>query len=389
MHRDAERHFEMSLVRASGRSPAQPAVAAAASLLTLAFAASGAFASDAATAKASPVQTCAPAPSGGDTSDGHSPPDTAGPTLVEFSMRIVDLTDIDVVEGRFGFTGYGSFSWCDPRQAFDPVEAGADQKIFAGPRSDQAFARIWQPDLGIANGIGPVRITKRVITLRADGRVRIDGLFDSEVAADFDLRAFPLDQQVLAIHVESFSWNEDVLRLREGSRGVDVSDGVSIPEWRVLAARARIEESRGPKGDVAFSRLLVEVDVAREYGFYVLKVGVPLVLIVVLSWSVFWMKDEPMAGRIRVSSTGVLTIVAFQFAVGGNLPRVPYLTLLDRVMIVSFMLISITVLQSILVAHYEERDPARARRIDRISRWVFPLLYAALLAVVVELPHVF
>jgi hypothetical protein len=58
-------------------------------------------------------------------------------------------------------------------------------------------------------------------------------------------------------------------------------------------------------------------------------------------------------------------------------------------MIVSFMLISITVLQSILVAHYEERDPARARRIDRISRWVFPLLYAALLAAVVELPHVF
>ena len=132
----------------------------------------------------------------------------------------------------------------------------------------------------------------------------------------------------------------------------------------------------------------VEVEVTREYGFYILKVGVPLVLIVVLSWAVFWMKDEPMAGRIRISSTGVLTIVAFQFAVGGNLPRVPYLTLLDRVMIVSFMLIAITVLQSILVAHYEERDVSRARRIDRVSRWVFPLLYVVLLAAAVRLPHI-
>jgi len=46
----------------------------------------------------------------------------------------------------------------------------------------------------------------------------------------------------------------------------------------------------------------------------------------------------------------------------------------------SFSLLSIPVLQSMLVARYFDRDPARAKQIDRTSRWVFPLVYALMLA---------
>jgi uncharacterized membrane protein len=133
---------------------------------------------------------------------------------------------------------------------------------------------------------------------------------------------------------------------------------------------------------VAFDRFVFEIEVARESRFYLWKVMLPLFIIVAISWSVFWMTDEPLAGRSRITATGVLTIVAYQFVVAEDLPRIAYLTLLDKVMIVSLILLAVTVVQSMIVARYQGDDPVRAARIDRASRWSFPLVYAGLLLAV-------
>ena len=139
------------------------------------------------------------------------------------------------------------------------------------------------------------------------------------------------------------------------------------------------QEVQGPE-TIAQAFMIFPRAIGRElvkFAYYL-----PLLLIVILSWSVFWMKDENFAGRTRVSSTGILTIVAYQFAIGNTLPRVPYLTFMDEVMIVSFTLIGVTVVESLLVANAKEQgDTATALRIDRTCRWLFPLVYGAILCV--------
>ena len=94
------------------------------------------------------------------------------------------------------------------------------------------------------------------------------------------------------------------------------------------------------------------------------------------------MTDERFSARSRISATGVLTIVAYQFVFAENLPRVGYLTLLDLVMIGSFGLLAVTVLESLFVDRANRHDPARAARIDKISRWLFPAVYALMLAMI-------
>jgi hypothetical protein len=106
----------------------------------------------------------------------------------------------------------------------------------------------------------------------------------------------------------------------------------------------------------------------------------PIFIIVGLSWSVFWMTEEPLAGRSRITATGVLTIVAYQFAIASDLPRIAYLTFLDKLMLLSFGLLSLTLIQSMIVARFQQSDMERARRIDRASRWIFPASYAALVS---------
>jgi hypothetical protein len=94
------------------------------------------------------------------------------------------------------------------------------------------------------------------------------------------------------------------------------------------------------------------------------------------------MTDERFSGRSRISATGVLTVVAYQFVFAESLPRVGYLTLLDHVMIGSFGLLAVTVFESLLVDRANRQDPAKAIQIDRTSRWLFPTAYAVMLAAI-------
>jgi hypothetical protein len=52
-------------------------------------------------------------------------------------------------------------------------------------------------------------------------------------------------------------------------------------------------------------------------------------------------------------------------------------------MIGSFGLLAVTVLESLLVDRANREDPAKAIRIDRTARWLFPTVYAAMLTTIV------
>jgi hypothetical protein len=314
-------------------------------------------------------------------SDLLEPP--AAPARVDIGMFVKEVKNIDVKGSRASFTGYAEFSWCDPRQAFDAEAEGVSSKRFFGDAALAQFGGMWQPDLTLANGMEGVRVSKRVLAIHPDGTVRVEGIFDADIAVSYDLRRFPLDRQVIPIQIESFTWNADQMVLRAREERVGFRETIDIPEWRITGIGSQVAPAAQVRDERPFSRLSIHLQIARESGFYIYKVALPLALIVVLSWAVFWMKDEPFAGRTRVSLTGVLTIVAYQFAIGNTLPRVPYLTLMDKLMIASFLMIAVTVIENLLVAHYQEHDPARALRVDRTARWLFPALYAAVVVLVV------
>jgi hypothetical protein len=304
------------------------------------------------------------------------PPESPRPLPVEINLQITKLNDIDERKSHFRFEGYGDFRWCDPRSAFDPEVEGEDVRRFLGTADNYPF---WNVDLTVANGVGAVEVTRRLVEIHSDGSTRVSGYFNSEVAAPFDLRRFPFDRQTLEIQIESFTFNQEVLELQTSDDRVSFHPNLFLPEWRIEGITGRVEQTLNVRDRTPFFRVVVALHVAREWGFYVYKLWVPLFLIVALSWSTFWMYDESLASRIRLSATAFLTVVAYQFAISGNLPKVAYLTLMDRLMIASFVLIAMSAVQSMPVAKIRETNVQRAAAIDRISQWLFPLLYLGII----------
>jgi hypothetical protein len=307
------------------------------------------------------------------------PPSTTEPMPIEINLQITELDHIDELNSQFRFEGYGDFRWCDPRMAFDAEAEGQSIRRYFGLTEKAPY---WDINLTIANSIGAIEVTRRLVEVFPDGRIRISGYFNSRVAALFDLRQFPFDDQTFEIQIESFTYNRETVELTTSNDRVSFAPGLYVPEWRITGIDARLEKTLNVRDQVPFSRAVIELRVAREWGFYVFKLWIPLFLIVALSWSVFWMQGESLANRIRIAATAFLTVVAYQFAIAGSLPKVAYLTIMDRLMVASFVLIALSALESMVVVKLERAHQERAARTDHMSRWLFPVGYAGVIATI-------
>ena len=101
--------------------------------------------------------------------------------------------------------------------------------------------------------------------------------------------------------------NAEVI-LRDESVPADSSDHeLHAPQWRLThlstSTRDRQASYAGRQG--VASEFVVSMDVERESFFVVRLVVIPLILIVMLSWSVFWMERSLLADRINVSFIGL------------------------------------------------------------------------------------
>jgi len=316
--------------------------------------------------------------------DPRLPPLRDRPTKVVGGLFVKQIRDIDAVSNSFMFRGAITATWCDPRVAFDPEVEGHSERVFIGPEAEAEVQRRWAARGFPVNQAEQITITERFHRYRHDGTVNAEINFSVRLATNFDLRRFPFDRQELQLVVESFTWDTSQLEFVADESATGFAAEFEIPEWTIRDVRAHVETVDVRRSSEPFSRLILTIDIERKTGFYLWKVLLPLLIIVALSWSVFWMTDDKFGIRVRASATGILTVVAYQFVANESLPRVAYLTVMDKIMVVSFLLLAITVVESFLVSRHQQERPEQALRIDRISRWLFPLTYAILLTAIVQ-----
>jgi hypothetical protein len=109
------------------------------------------------------------------------------------------------------------------------------------------------------------------------------------------------------------------------------------------------------------------------------KLLLPLLLIILMSWSVFWIDPTNAGTQIAVATTAMLTLIAYRFAIDQNVPKVEYLTRMDYFVVGGSVLVFLALCQVILTAHLAKSDRlTQARRIDFWSRIGFIVLLAGL-----------
>jgi hypothetical protein len=83
---------------------------------------------------------------------------------------------------------------------------------------------------------------------------------------------------------------------------------------------------------------------------------------------------------MAASFVGILTAVAYQSMVSDIMPQISYITLMNAILNLSFLVMCVTVLINLLVGELDKQgETDRGERVDLRCRWMFPLVYAGLI----------
>jgi hypothetical protein len=167
---------------------------------------------------------------------------------------------------------------------------------------------------------------------------------------------------------------------------------IRLSQWDLGGVRATTRTLGAPYvgAQGRSSAFVVTMDVKRRPLFMLRLVVLPLILIVMLSWVVFWMHRSSLGDRMSVSFVGILTAVAYQNLVGSALPQIAYVTLMNGFLNISLFLMCVTVVINLVVAGVDEHgNLKRGDEIDRRCRWLFPSVYGALLIIIVAVAFLY
>lgn len=121
-----------------------------------------------------------------------------------------------------------------------------------------------------------------------------------------------------------------------------------LPEWERVSLFIHCQLHFGLVS-VNFTTITVSYTFKRRLGYYLLQVFVPDILIVLISWIVFWMSPDNAGDRLTIGITTILTIMFLSGAINASMPPVSYAKALDWYLLVSFGFIFFSVIESLVV----------------------------------------
>lgn len=297
-----------------------------------------------------------------------SRPNPAEPTPVSVGILVNDVILVEEPTHSFMADVVVHLSWHDERLA-DPSATG-NRRL---PRRT-----VWSPRFTVLNERRvQTKFDDEVIAL-PNGDVRYMQRYVGAFNTSFDLRDFPMDSQALHFDLVFLGAAEDPLDVTVDGTFTRVSGAFSIVDWRVDEGRATVETfTPVPGRELPLYRH--EIRIERRVGYYVWKILLPLVLITGMAATVFWIDPKNSGPQISVSVSSILTLIAYRFLLGGQVPRLSYLTRLDHFILGATVMVFGALVVVITTSALAGQDRYElARRIDGTARVVYPLLLAGL-----------
>ena len=223
---------------------------------------------------------------------------------------------------------------------------------------------------------------------REEDQLNIQRIFKNnfKILNDFNLKSFPFDRQTLKIRIVDAEYSVDT-RVFEISpftfRALDeYLSKDDIPGWNKVSAKVQnIEEKRITNANVFWSGMLIELEIERKHGYYIFKVILPMLLILMVCWSVVWVDPKELEARLTITIVCLLSLIAYNFVIDSELPKLEYLTVLDWIILISYVYATIPNFLSVISFRVQKTDIELSNKLELLSRkygltsYIFSILF--------------
>ena len=314
---------------------------------------------------------------------------TNKPIEVSVTLRINKIYNINSVNETYQIDGYLLYSWNDPKAKFSPKNEVSNSKIYENESARELMgSKLFIPSFELINVHGGEEVPDIRIEVYSNGLIELEKRFFGTFSANMDYTKFPFDTQSYLVEIEPFSYGSKKiiftnpkLFLEEGNNGYLGED------WEYISSNKEVvvKHYKYMDDDInseknMYSRVVFEVRAKRLSGYYQWQVLFPLLIIILASFAIFWVKE--FNSQISVGFTLMLTVVAFNFYSASILPKLSYNTFIEYVIIVGYIFIFLGII-AVIVNHRINGVENEQDKIPLLKyfRFAFPLLYLIIMMV--------
>jgi hypothetical protein len=302
------------------------------------------------------------------------------PLQVAAGIEIHQITSVDQKSENFGVVATIRMRWEDSAFAFDKYAYGRDYRLMTG-QSFNRFANALPttiPIFVVENQQGRRFVQESLVVISSNGEVTyVERSSFTLQAPYFDFRKYPFDTQKFFLEIVSIN-PVSLVEFTTLNEQFGLGDKLGEEEWVLENPQLEISTITGLTG-LESSKVALAFTGHRHVKYYVLRIFIPLLVLVIVAWATFFLGEYRK--RIDIAGANLLVFIAFNFALSGDLPKLGYATFLDFVLLWMFVitgsLIGFNVaLRRLKVAGRE----SLAQRIDNhVIKWIYPLGYLAII----------
>jgi len=205
---------------------------------------------------------------------------------------------------------------------------------------------------------------------------------------DFDLRTFPFDKQKI---VFKFLENDNSNVVLKPSWQVYanlhdlVNKSIIINGWKVNDYRIQNFNYKDSSfyANTYTSGLNIILEIERQSDYYIYKVILPIILILLVCWSAIWITPKEIESRLTITIVCLLSLIAYNFVIDAELPKLEYLTIMDWIIFVSYIFAAIPNFLCIIDHKLYSTNKKLCLRIDNTTKVFGPILYLILILMII------
>ncbi|CAF2086550.1 unnamed protein product [Rotaria magnacalcarata] len=259
--------------------------------------------------------------------------DQSKPCNVTMTIHINTISAINEVNMDYNTDLIFRQSWYDPRLNYSGTEWAKRSPEITLHYS--LIDRIWVPDSFFRNAKegkrSDITVPNRLIRVHRDGKVLYSQRLLLKLDCQMKLQKFPLDNQTCVVNIGSYAFaTKDLVFYWDETPNVSairVNEDLEMPDFVLSNFESRYCNRTTATG--SFTCLLVVLHLKRLFGYYLVQVYIPSMLIVILSFVSFWIDHKSVPARISVGLLTVLTVTTQSSGIRSQLPRVSYIKAID------------------------------------------------------------
>lgn len=297
-----------------------------------------------------------------------------GVQVVKVGIYPIDVYDIDYKANSYAMTAYVWMQWngdIDPTSTLEFTNAIEDWA--------QLRTNLYEEPQELPNG------DKYMI-------MRLNAHFYQP----FDLRNYPLDTQRLTVDIEDSGGTLESLVYVPDMERSGLDAGLTVPGWTIAGLKAEelVHDYGTDFGDAnlvdgnVFSAVFYSIEMRRNQNYFVWKLLFPLIIVLITCWVALLLNPRWVELRTGIPFTALLAVVFLQMSYADALPEVAELVLMDKIYVLTYVLVIATLIQVVARTRTLREDSSDAVvskiwRIDIVSVSIQVLVFTGALAALV------